>query len=364
VFLMGKGLVAVLTPQRQTRRQVARALHSGGILSQFCEQPSQIAELLGRKPELIILDCDSPTPTLLEETLSILETAGNPCPVVLLSMSANKTPLMALIQKHDIGNLVAKHGAIRAVFPVLDERELLVTCEKVIRRNIFGIDKYVGSWGVKVHHATITAIRDKAPIIGDFEQYLIALDCQETIVQGIVTVAEELILNAVVHAPRSPDGSPKYEDIGPRADLVLEPHEYVNVAYGCDGQRLMLSVTDHFGRLNKKTLHSYVSRGFEAVQLEPEGKTSGAGLGLSLSLRSIHQLIFNIQDSVRTEVIAGWYLRVSSASEFRKVSKSLNVFWLPKDSVPREDFADEPFPMMHGAHTDGRTSAPVTSAAG
>jgi hypothetical protein len=103
-------------------------------------------------------------------------------------------------------------------------------------------------------------------------------------------------------------------------------------------------VRDNFGMLAKKTLHNYVGRGFDSAQLTPETKPGGAGLGLTMSLRSIHQLIFNIQDQVRTEVIAGWYLRVNSAGEFRQVGKSLNVFWLPKESVPRAegDPVDDP----------------------
>jgi hypothetical protein len=46
----------------------------------------------------------------------------------------------------------------------------------------------------------------------------------------------------------------------------------------------------------------------------------------------MHQLVFNVQDKVRTEAIAGWYLRVQSAQEFKLVGKSLNVFWLPTEA--------------------------------
>jgi hypothetical protein len=250
-----------------------------------------------------------------------------------MSVSASTAPLIALLSKHEIGNLIAKHGALRAVYPVLDERELLVTCEKVIRRDIFGITKYVGSWGIRLHSSVLRSLADKGTVLERFETYLVALDCPETIIQSIVTVGEELILNAVVHAPRTKDGTSKYASIGPQPGLVLEPEEYVQVSYGCDGQRLMLSVSDNFGMLERKTLHSYLSRGIEG-RLTPEVKPSGAGLGLTLSLRGVHQLIFNIQDHVRTEVIAGWYLRVNSSGEFRQIAKSLNVFWLPKDSVP------------------------------
>jgi hypothetical protein len=329
--------VAVITPHRQNRRQVARSLHSGGITSHFFDRIEVIDEIKALAPAITIVDCDAYDP---EHTLATVRALDGLSSVVLLSSSADKSQLLHLIQQHDIGNLVAKHGAIRAVYPMLDERELLVTCEKVLKRNIFGIEKYVGSWGVVLHSMKLTRLADKAAVLGEFEQYLVGLDVPETIVQGIITVAEELILNAVIHAPRNPDGSPKYEHIGPRHDLVLEPSEEVTINYGCDGQRLMLSVADNFGRLEKSTLRSYLTRAFEGVQLQTEDKASGAGLGLSMSLRSIHQLIFNIQDQRRTEVIAGWYLRVNSAGEFRQVGKSLNVFWLPRDSAPKLDGLD------------------------
>jgi hypothetical protein len=307
-------------------------LCAGGIVPQYVDRPEELARI--EKVDLVIVDCDNASTDTIDHVLADLGRRARPTPVVILSVGSDKGPLIELIQRYDVGNLVAKHGAIRAVFPVLDERELLVTCHKVVQRDIFGIDKYVASWGVVLHHQAITCMADKAPFLNQFEVYLTELDCPQSVVPSIVTVAEELILNAVVHAPRHDNGAPKYEELGPHPDLVLEPHEYVDVAYGCDGQRLMLSVTDNFGRLNKNTLYDYLSRGFDQTQMEAESKPGGAGLGLSLSFRSIHQLIFNIQESVRTEVIAGWYLRVSTASEFRQVGKSLNLFWLQRNSQP------------------------------
>jgi hypothetical protein len=326
---MVSGIVAVVTPHRQNKRQIARSLHSGGVETHFFEELDEAA-IAAVTPGITILDCDAYE---AKDTLRVARALDGVSSLVLLSSSSDKSALLGLIQQHDVSNLVAKHGAIRAVFPMLDERELLVTCEKVLRRNIFGIDKYVGSWGVVLHEHTLTRLAEKPDVLGKFEQFLGALDVPDTISQGIVTVAEELLLNAVIHAPRDAQGVPKYEHIGPRPDLVLEPGEEVKISYGCDGQRLMLSVTDNFGRLDKSTLRNYLTRAFEVGQT-PEEKASGAGLGLSMSLRAIHQLIFNIQDEKRTEVIAGWYLRVSTAGEFRQVGKSLNVFWLPKNSVP------------------------------
>jgi hypothetical protein len=321
--------VVVQTVERQTQRQISRALRAGGTELRFATSTGELEGVLGeRLPDLLIVDCDSQAVSVEDS----LEVAAGSVPVILLSTGPDKAALLNLIRHHDISNLVAKHGAVRAVYPMLDERELLVTCEKVIRRNIFGIEKYIGSWGVVLHEARIQSIAEKAGFLTQFEEFVTDLDCPVPVIPEIVTVADEFIMNAAVHAPRTPDGMPKYENAGLRADLVLQPSEVVEIVYGCDGQRLMLSVTDHFGNLRKATLYNYLARGFGPQQVEVETKPGGAGLGLSFAARSIHQLIFNIHDRVRTEAIAGWYLRVPNAREFSQIAKSLNVFWLPEHS--------------------------------
>jgi hypothetical protein len=326
--------IVVLTDQRPMARHITRAVLSSGSDVRIVSTTDALQSALDeRAPDLLILDCDA-DPSHLESVLQGFAKLPGKVSVVLLSIGVDKQSLAELIRRNDVSHLVAKHGAIRAVYPMLDERELLVTCEKLISRNIFGLDKYIGTWGVLLHRATITSMSDKSDFTRRFEQYLRDLDCPGGVVPEIVTVAEELILNAVVHAPRLPDGSPKYEHLGPRPDLVLEPREYVQVAYGCDGRHLMVSVSDNFGSLSRQALYNYLTRGFGTEPLEVESKAGGAGLGLSLSVRSMHQLIFNVQDSVRTEAIAGWYIRVANAREFKQVAKSLNLFWLPARSEP------------------------------
>ncbi|MBI3181172.1 MAG: hypothetical protein HYZ28_03410 [Myxococcales bacterium] len=336
------GPVLVFTTQRPTRRQVARALHAGGMDVRFPQTLAELRDVIGvDPPQLVILDADSVAGEVIEQALTSFDGPKRP-PVILISLGQDKAPLLQLIRRHEIGNLVAKHGAIRAVFPVLDERELLVTCQKVILRDIFGLEKYVGSWGVVVHRRILKSLSEKPGLLDEFEGYLTDLDCPSTVVPDIITTAEELVLNAVVHAPRTPEGQPKYEHIGPDPKLVLQPNEYVEVSYACDGQRLMINVADNFGTLNKDKIYSYVSKAYGAEKLEAEQKVSGAGLGLSMAFYGIHQLVFNVQESRRTEAMAGWYLRVNTASEFRQVSKSLNLFWLPADSQPAPETRANP----------------------
>ena len=327
--MIGRTIV-VLTTQRQTQRQIARALHASGTKSTFVHTRPELEQTLAaERPDLAIVDCDQLGVDDTEQTLVSLAGLAAHVPVILVSTGEDKGTLLDLVQRYDVGNLLAKRGALRAAYPLLDERELLVTCEKVLSRDIFGVEKYIGSWGIVLYRQGLRRMRDKSTFLAQFERFVTELDCPPSVIHEIVTVADELIINAAVHGPRKPDGTAKYEEQGARPDMVLDPSEEVAITYGCDGQYLMLSVTDNFGRLERATLHAYISRAFQSSPIDLETKSSGAGLGLSFAARSIHHLVFNIQDGVRTEAIAGWYLRVPNAREFGQVGKSLNVFWLP-----------------------------------
>ncbi|MCC6812074.1 MAG: response regulator [Deltaproteobacteria bacterium] len=327
--------VGVVSRKPQSRRQISRALVSGGLAVEFADDAEGLGALrVSKEVQLVVIDSDLEVAEEIADLIARIRASGPPVPVVLLSLGEHKSALIELFRQRDIVNLVAKHGAVRAVYPVLDERELLVTCKKVTEQDIFGIEKYIGGFGPRLHRETLGAMAEKQPAIARLERYLTSLACPAGVIPDILNVADELMLNAIVHAPRNPDGSGRYEKIGPSPSLMLDPHERVSFSYGCDGQRFILGVSDNFGRLGRETLYQYVAKGFGDEKLAPEDKASGAGLGLTLAFRSIHQLVFNIQANERTECIAGWYLRVSNAKEFRQVGKSFNLFWLPEGARP------------------------------
>jgi hypothetical protein len=327
--------IGVLAQRRQTHRQITRALRSAGNSVVSLAKPAEpFLPGISAPLDLLIVDCESTQRDLIEASLKNLKALGPIPPTIFLSVSEDNQHLLELFQRFEATNVIPKHGALRAAYPVLDERELLVTCEKVLRSDVFGIDKYIQSWGIILQEDTVTCMSDRYPVLDRFESFINELDCPKRIIPSMITVAEELITNAVVHAPCDASGQAKYENQTPRSTIQLEQTEYISVRYGCDGQRLMLSVLDRFGRLNKEALFRYVFRAMTPGSLQLDNKTSGAGIGLSLSIAHLHQMIFNIWDSVCTEVIAGWYIRVDSAMEFLRVGKSLNLFWLEKDSPP------------------------------
>lgn len=322
-------VVGAMLSTPKTRKQIARALGSGAIDFLSSSSLEELEAMHQKQPfDLWMVELDA-TP---ENAAANIEKAAKLAagkPLLLLSFSNSHAPIVELLRRNDVTNLISQHGAIRTSVVEFDERELLVTCKKAISGDIFGIEKYIGGWGTKLQSVTVKAMADKAPALEGLEATLRALQVSTTIVPDIVNVADELMLNAIVHAPRGPDGKQKYEHIGPQRGLTLEPSEYVSLVYGCDGQRFMLGVADNFGGLQREALYGYVSKGLTGEQLSPEQKTSGAGLGLTLAFRTIHQLVCNVHEGTRTEVIAGWYLPVAN-SEFRRMAKSFNLFWLPR----------------------------------
>jgi len=235
--------------------------------------------------------------------------------------------ILELLRGKNLNNLIAKHGGVAASSELIDENELIVTCQKLFLRDIFGIEKYLTTWGIKRFEHQITSADDKQRAIQDLEKFLTNIDCYGAIVNAVLLVADELLMNAIFNAPRTPDGKSKYVNVDRRERIKLDPSEYVNFCYACDGKNIALAVTDQFGSLNREVIVKYLQRCFSREMAGMEEKKAGAGLGLYMVFNSITQLTFNIQADVATEVVAMFYVR-SGARAFKASGRSLNIFFL------------------------------------
>jgi hypothetical protein len=184
---MPPGWIAAVCDYRPTRRQVARALSSGGFEPRFFAGTElALFDFSQDAPALVMLDADNLGRAAVEPLLRHVEGSRKHIPVVLLSVAANKSALLELLQQHEIGNLIAKHGAIRATFPVLDERELLVTCLKVVKNDVFGLEKYIGSWGIELRSRQVRDLADKRAVCDEFEAFVTGLDAPKTVVPSLI----------------------------------------------------------------------------------------------------------------------------------------------------------------------------------
>jgi len=172
-----------------------------------------------------------------------------------------------------------------------------VEVEKIIRGlltgEIFGLGRYLreddgavaGTYCVK-SSAEAHEVRDKvvAEVEGMFSS---AGDTR--------LVLDEILTNALYHAPTNGDGSEKYALF---SEVALEPSEYVYVEFGYDSEKYGVSVLDKCGALTRETVLSKMER-----QIKGEGVSDDSGRGLHVCRLFSDRLIVNIERGKRTEVV-------------------------------------------------------------
>lgn len=310
------------------RRRVARAIIACGAEPVFAKDAAE-ALSLGRERRFVVLlvDVGADATMNLEqfESLWHKDPNGHAPSVLILSRVRQEERLIQLLSTVEARNLIATHERSQGEAPILDEHELMVTCHKLIRRDLFGIDKYLSFVGARVHGVPITCAGDRDPLVERLSGFARSLEVGAELEQRIANITDELITNAVYNAPRLPDGRAKYAHLDRREKIVLEPSEHAVLQWGCDGRYLAVSVTDRFGSLRGETVATYLSKCFRRGDDQIDTKAGGAGLGLYMAFNSVTQLVVNVQVGVRTEVIALFYIR-SESRGFKRSGRSLNVF--------------------------------------
>jgi len=316
--------VTVVSENRHVVRSVTRALVSGGAKVHTCGFASnEVRNALGDRCDLILIDADHDS-FEVSNVVTEISNLGADRKVLVLCRELSGT-IADLILDGDVDHVVAKHGGVSVARDIIDETELIVTCEKLISGDIFGLERYLSLRELDIHEHTVDHAGKRQAVLDHFDSFLEAIDCYRGLRAVILTVADELLMNAIFSAPRDANGRPKY-DLRDRSDrFLLEPNEHVTFRYGCDGKNVVMSVADKFGSLDRALLLEYLGAGLRQEKGKIATKTSSAGLGLHLVINSITQLIFNVEVGKKTEVIASFFVR-NGIRGFRASGQSLNLF--------------------------------------
>ena len=108
-------------------------------------------------------------------------------------------------------------------------------------------------------------------------------------------ILDEIITNAMYHAPVRDDGAEKYQEF---TEIELEPEEYVHIEYGYDIEKYGVAVNDYLGRLTKETVLFKIER-----QITGEGLLDDSGRGIHMSRLFADRMVINIDPNKRTEVV-------------------------------------------------------------
>ncbi len=245
---------------------------------------------------------------------SDLNAAGS---LLLFAGQTEREELVNLFGRHKARKLLARNGPMHA-------EDLLVTVQKTMRKDIFGLDKYLG-WGAHARRITVTSSTDKDLVLADCQSLADAIGLGERKTELLLTVADELTTNALYDAPVDALSRSRNAAL-PRSERVeLAPTEEITVTIASDGRRVGISVEDPFGSLRPETVVDYLAKCFRRGGDQIDHKEGGAGLGLFYAFNSLSHFVVNIEPRKRTEFI-GLIEVAGSFREFELRAKSFNVF--------------------------------------
>ena len=186
------------------------------------------------------------------------------------------------ILENNIGNIISK------TVPFNFE-ELETTIEKLLTKNIFGIQRYMEP-ETPITRKLVRRVED----IPTVRQQLIDEVADESFDQNyrmtLRLMLDESISNAAYHAHGLPKGS----------DFEFSDESAVVVVYGKDSEKIGISVSDPKGKLSQGDILSYLADCFNPTE---ETLLREGGRGLFLMHSMVDRLIINIERGVRTEVI-------------------------------------------------------------
>ncbi len=222
------------------------------------------------------------------------------------------------IYEESIDQVMTKHSNMSL-------HEIYVMAGKLITGDIFGVDKYFKDMRIfypsemkniislknrELYSVTIASSEDRVEWINRVSHIM---EDYEMPVSVSRLVLDEMITNAVVRAPRYPDGSFKYQTRSPNADtlipkdfFMLDPEDHVILQFGRYDDWMVISCQDPQGLLTKQEILYRLHRNIalDAKNNLPLGIGDTHGRGIFLMREHLTNLVFNIEHGRKTEVLA------------------------------------------------------------
>lgn len=178
--------------------------------------------------------------------------------------------------------------------PLLAE-ELLATAQKLLRRDCFGLDKYM-AWGAEIRGYTLEDAVERDAAVTAIAADVTRVGLPDRIGSLVSVIADELLANALYAAPVD-DAGTKLRIADPRdKQRALADREVVTLRWATDGRYLAIEVRDRFGSLDPTAIKLRLAA--------TKTSTADGGMGMPLAYACSNQLVVNLAPRVLTEVIA------------------------------------------------------------
>jgi hypothetical protein len=180
--------------------------------------------------------------------------------------------------------------------PILAE-ELLATVQKLLRNEVFGLEKYI-AWGADVRGYTLEDAAERSDAVTALANDVTAVGLPDRVGSLVSVIADELLANALYVAPLD-DHKRRYRASEARErSRALRGRDVVTVRWATDARYLAIEVRDRWGTLDPNAVAERLTSG-KVGSSAPE-----SGMGLALAYACCNQLVIDLEPEVMTEVIA------------------------------------------------------------
>ncbi len=302
--------ILIVHPDRKTQRVVQRILGATGYRVNIADDVEQGIRLIGHHaPALVVVDGSVVLSDRAEAFFDAAEARGTEACMTLLG-NTNPDDIPKILMRGAVTNLLVHQ------MPTLAE-ELTITAHKLLRRDLFGLEKYL-LWGVDPRVAELTKGSDRAALVEQVANDLRTAGQSPRVASMAMLVTDELLSNAVHNAPVDAAGTHFRRDLARDQEVQLQPGETVRLRWACDARYVAIEVNDSFGSLDRKTILHALGKN------DVRESGGGAGMGLALTYRSCDHLVFNLSPGHKTEIIA--LIDVRQSPTDRLPASSYNVF--------------------------------------
>ncbi len=317
--------LAIVSRDNRLKREIKRVTAATGSTADFIGDASGLDP--NRPANLAIYDARSGEPD--KQFLSKLP---RHTPIAYVLQSERLIDRLALFRDERVTSLLC-HDAD------FDDDEFIASTTKALRGEIFGLQKYF-PWGVTTYSMVVKSYEEKSKAIDILLHYAKLAGVRGPVRDRIQLVSDELMMNALYHAPVDEQGKERFRERTLKELSQLPEVPPIEVQYGCSGRYFGISVRDGGGSLTRPRALDYLLRAKSGTHIE--NKATGAGLGLISVLRSVSKLIFNLEPGHSTEVIALFDLELFAKGQVG--ARSLHMFLQAPAATDEDDDDDDEQP--------------------
>ncbi|MBN1980939.1 MAG: response regulator [Chitinivibrionales bacterium] len=253
------------------------------------ENAQQAFSILDEQPiDLVISDINMPGMKGFELLQDIRQKYQKTKTALITAYDVNDYIRMA--KEYDISNIISKSTPFN-----FDEFNSIV--KNLVMERIFGLENYMLPDFKALGEYTILSSKQISEVEDSIIEIISRFHKPEPFVHILL---EELITNAVYHAPVDENGREKYAK---HSQVVLDETEAVKIFIGRDSEKYGVSVMDTSGKLTKRHALYKIDR-----HINGEGLLDEDGRGLHMSRIYSDRFIINIKKNTATEAIFMNYL--------------------------------------------------------